>query len=120
MQIIPQMVCVIFGQTAIFLIGHGTLEEQPSAVYLRSGDVLVMSKESRLCYHAVPRIMKALEDPWNNLFTNPNEKLDTFNSSMNFELYDQLNDELFWMPFNRYVTDCRININVRQVYSSDR
>ncbi|XP_030079601.1 nucleic acid dioxygenase ALKBH1 isoform X2 [Drosophila hydei] len=109
-----------FGQTAIFLIGHGTLEEQPSAVYLRSGDVLVMSKESRLCYHAVPRIMKALEDPWNNLFTNPNEKLDTFNSSMNFELYDQLNDELFWMPFNRYVTDCRININVRQVYSSDR
>ncbi|EDW17052.1 uncharacterized protein Dmoj_GI14225 [Drosophila mojavensis] len=109
-----------FGQTAIFLIGHRSLEEEPSALYLRSGDVLVMSKESRLCYHAVPRILKAFEDPWNNFFSNPQEKIgDTFTTSMNLALFEQVNDELFWKPFDRYVSDCRININIRQVYHSD-
>lgn len=76
-----------------------------------------MSKESRLCYHAVPRILKTFEDPWNNFFSNPQENfVDTFTGSMNLELLGQVNDELFWKPFDHYVSDCRININVRQVY----
>ncbi|XP_030569192.1 nucleic acid dioxygenase ALKBH1 isoform X1 [Drosophila novamexicana] len=109
-----------FGQTAIFLIGHNTLEEQPSALFLRSGDVLIMSRESRLCYHAIPRVMKSQKEPWNDFLTIPQWKSkETFNSSMNFELYDQVTDTCFWMKFNSYITDSRININVRQVFSSD-
>ncbi|KRF77779.1 uncharacterized protein Dvir_GJ25837 [Drosophila virilis] len=109
-----------FGQTAIFLIGQNTQEEQPSALFLRSGDVLTMSRESRLCYHAVPRVMKTQKEPWNDFLTIPQWKSkEFFNNSMNFELYDQVTDTCFWMPFNRYIADSRININVRQVFSSD-
>ncbi|TMW42474.1 hypothetical protein DOY81_012445, partial [Sarcophaga bullata] len=56
-----------FGQTAIFLIGGTTKEEKPCAMFLESGDVLVMSQQSRLCYHAVPRVMKARQETWNIL-----------------------------------------------------
>lgn len=54
-----------FGQTAVFLIGGVTKEEKPSALFLKSGDVVIMSKQSRLCYHAVPRVMKASVESWN-------------------------------------------------------
>ena len=47
------------GQAAIFLIGDSSLATVPSALVLRSGDVLLMERESRLAYHAVPRILPA-------------------------------------------------------------
>lgn len=47
-----------FGQSAIFLIGGPTTDIKPSAVFLKSGDIAVMSRESRLSYHAVPRILR--------------------------------------------------------------
>lgn len=53
-----------FGQTAIFLLGGKTKEEKPAAMFLKSGDVIVMSKESRLCYHAVPKIMGGCLKTW--------------------------------------------------------
>ena len=46
-----------FGQTAIFLVGGLTKEEKPLAMYLRSGDIVIMMGPSRLRYHAVPRII---------------------------------------------------------------
>nr|CAH7740134.1 unnamed protein product [Callosobruchus chinensis] len=57
---------VSLGQSAIFLLGGHTLDEKPIAILLRSGDVVVMSKESRLSYHAVPKILKADSEPWNS------------------------------------------------------
>ena len=45
------------GQTAIFLVGGVTREEEPVAMYLRSGDIVVMMGPSRLAYHAIPRIL---------------------------------------------------------------
>jgi len=44
------------GCTAVFLISHGH-DEEPEAVYLKSGDVLVMSGKSRLAVHAVAQIV---------------------------------------------------------------
>ncbi|CAL8299040.1 unnamed protein product [Arctogadus glacialis] len=49
-----------FGQSAIFLLGGARREDPPTAMYMHSGDVMVMSGQSRLLYHAVPRI---LQDP---------------------------------------------------------
>ncbi|XP_078352398.1 nucleic acid dioxygenase ALKBH1-like [Oculina patagonica] len=46
-----------FGQSAIFLLGGKTREQAPLAMYLRSGDVMIMAGDSRLAYHAVPRIL---------------------------------------------------------------
>ena len=135
-----------FGQTAIFLIGGTTKEEKPCAMFLESGDVLVMSQESRLCYHAVPRVMKARQETWNILevhkelpeelknietASQPSKKMRTdvayisnnemetaLEWSMDAVLYQQVSNDLYWTPFKSYLHDSRININVRQVLNS--
>lgn len=103
-----------FGQTAIFLLGGKTKDEKPTAMFLKSGDVVVsvrnirldyyyqfmeiislqqcMSKESRLCYHAVPKIMKTDvswinapldENPENVMNTNDDHNCDDLDNSKN-------------------------------------
>ncbi|KAH8380863.1 hypothetical protein KR093_005166 [Drosophila rubida] len=113
-----------FGQSAIFLIGGTSLNELPTALYLRSGDVLVMSGPSRLCYHAVPRVMKTDQQPWNAAepkhetvrITDNIEPIDTkMNKSLDSPLRDNIINEIFWHPFNHFISGSRININVRQV-----
>ncbi|KAG8448999.1 hypothetical protein GDO86_015891 [Hymenochirus boettgeri] len=46
-----------FGQSCIFLLGGLTREHTPTAMMMHSGDIMVMSGQSRLLYHAVPRIL---------------------------------------------------------------
>ena len=46
-----------FGQSAIFLIGGQTRQVQPKALLLSSGDIVIMSGDSRLAYHGVPRVL---------------------------------------------------------------
>lgn len=96
-----------FGQPAVFLIGGLSRDEQPDAIVLRSGDIIVMTGESRLCYHAVPRICTDLELP---------EKMG--NSAKRWESIElpqeQSKDEL-WNAVEQYIQYSRININVRQV-----
>lgn len=81
-----------FGLSAIFLIGGRSLDDKPIAILLRSGDTIIMSGESRLCYHGVPKVLLVEND---EDFSNDNkwdEKL-----------------------FTNYMQVTRININVRQV-----
>lgn len=88
---------ISFGQSAIFLIGGLSQNESCNALLLRSGDVLVMAGESRLRYHGVPKILSADVCPW--------------------ELEDN-KDEGFcddWGKAKSYISQARININVRQV-----
>lgn len=79
------LVSVSLGLSAVFLLGGPSLMEPPVAVRLASGDVVVMEKEARLAYHAVPRI---LQGTW----TGADE--------------DRI---------GRYLSKHRININIRQV-----
>ena len=53
----PPIVSVSIGQPAIFLMGSRTKASEPTALWLRSGDVMVMGGESRRCYHGVPRVV---------------------------------------------------------------
>lgn len=127
-----------FGQTAIFLIGGRTKDVRPTAVFLKSGDIAIMAKESRLCYHAVPKIMAATKEPWNDgvcadgdeavsdddaddqeIFSKK-RKLNGTNdvSEMDTKLWTDVGTAQFWTEFGEYVRDCRININVRQVLKS--
>lgn len=82
-----------FGQSAIFLMGGLTEDDPAVPLFIDSGDIIIMSKESRLCYHAVPKIIKGGSEPWNGL-------------------QDENND---WDDFDRFIKSCRLNINVRQV-----
>lgn len=86
-----------FGQTAIFMVGGRTLEDEATAVFLRSGDVVVMSRQSRRSYHAVPRVLREDRDPppWGSL-------------------------DADWKLFGDYLEDSRINVNVRQVLRPGR
>ena len=49
--------CFSFGQAAIFLLGGKSKCTEPTAMFIRSGDIVLMSAEARLCFHAVPKII---------------------------------------------------------------
>lgn len=86
---------------------------------LNSGDVVVMSKEARLCYHAVPKILPAPSSPWNDqenakvgssdmnnikYLINPDETISLMNQ-----------DSTEWSRYGVYAQKSRINMNIRQV-----
>lgn len=106
---------------AVFLVGGPSVDEKPSAVYLRSGDIAVMSRASRLSYHAVPRIMKSDTLPsWHPIPTDgiKRRKIDDEpdrTMALDTELWESTAIDSDWQPFDEYVEQCRININVRQV-----
>lgn len=100
-----------------------------------------MSKESRLCYHAVPKIMKtdvswlnkALEetegatskesDSDSQEENNQKRKKRRLTTTSDADYNDAFEDTLWntiidceqWKPFADYISECRINMNVRQV-----
>ncbi|CAL4219362.1 unnamed protein product, partial [Meganyctiphanes norvegica] len=145
-----------FGQSAVFLIGGSSKNIKPSAILLRSGDVMVMSSDTRKSYHAVPRIIKTDSQPWliqdlknhlntcYDLLNKDNEisenfkccdhycscqnnssccslstKRDYFMRTLNKEnifKIDELEKVIFYInSILDYISNTRINMNVRQV-----
>jgi alkylated DNA repair protein alkB family protein 1 len=93
------------GLSCIFLIGGETRDTEPLAVRLNSGDLCIMSEESRRCFHGVPKVMKnsfkleckdKIEELKAEHATNQSEKNDIYNAYV-------------------YLTENRINFNFRQV-----
>lgn len=110
-----------FGQSAIFLIGGKEKSVEPSAILIDSGDVLIMSKESRLCYHAVPKILPSSGSPWkgtdyeiSNLDVPINFKY-IVHPEKNISAMEENSCDQEWDAFRNYIKESRININVRQV-----
>lgn len=95
---------ISFGQTAVFLIGGLRQEDPANAIFLRSGDVVIMSGSSRLRYHGVPRILPVSEAPWDDNCEDNRE-------SPAYNLDD-------WCKARTYIAEARINMNVRQVLKS--
>lgn len=106
--------------------------------------MVVMSKESRLCYHAVPKIIKTnvewisqtesgeialdaskveeADDERKEVLNKGRKKRritissdEEYNDVFVEDLWSLAIDEERWKPFADYICDCRININVRQV-----
>lgn len=95
------LVSFSLGNACVFVIGADTRDVEPLPVLLRSGDVLVMTGPSRGAFHGVPKIIEGtLPDhlKWNASppDSNPGE----------------------WEPMGRYMEQTRINVNVRQVFST--
>lgn len=92
------IISISLGCPAVFLIGGRTRDIAPTALILRSGDVLVMSRESRHSFHGIPSILP----------------LDSFDSALHSYLL--LKEGLGSTdPVEEYLRGGRININVRQV-----
>lgn len=109
-----------FGQSAIFLIGGREKSIEPSAILLKSGDIVVMSKEARLCYHAVPKILPEYHQPWNSDLSELDfNKMPSFmyisNPKETIEAMNEIIENDKWSKFENYIKESRININVRQV-----
>jgi hypothetical protein len=51
------------GQSAVFLMGGPTKDEQPTAILLRSGDAVVMSGGARMCFHGAALSYDLLTTP---------------------------------------------------------
>jgi alkylated DNA repair protein alkB family protein 1 len=103
------LISLSFGQPAIFLIGGKTREEVPLPILLESGDVLIMSEESRFLFHAVPRVFKSQQcsSSWNA------DQSSTYCNDLDPKILDECRNEK-WKEFNDYIDDSRINVNVRQ------
>lgn len=123
-----------FGQTAIFLLGGPSLDVAPTALYIKSGDIVIMSGLSRKCYHGIPKIVPSQETPWTtdsiSTLTNSNFQCKSIEenedcspckrtklaaTSVQSEMLEKISCEKFWKPFCKYIEHSRINMNVRQV-----
>ncbi|CAA7037793.1 unnamed protein product [Microthlaspi erraticum] len=91
------IVSISLGCKAIFLLGGKSKDDPPHAMYLRSGDVVLMAGEARECYHGVPRIFTDEE----------NADIGALELELSLESGDS---------FAEYIKTSRININIRQVF----
>jgi aryl-alcohol dehydrogenase-like predicted oxidoreductase len=112
------LVSVSLGRPAIFLIGGKTKAELPSAIWLRSGDVVIMSGRARRCVHGVPRILEPCED------TLAAASVGAAQGSKEGAIWDpqatdwpQTSSEAERRLVCDYICTHRINLNIRQVRS---
>jgi len=95
-----------FGQSAIFLLGGKTRDQAPLAMYLRSGDIMIMARDSRLAYHAVPRILAPKK-------RTGDAALPACLSREKEKTAEGCGEEIAILE--QYLGTSRINVNVRQV-----
>ncbi|XP_045919652.1 nucleic acid dioxygenase ALKBH1 [Micropterus dolomieu] len=99
-----------FGQSAIFLLGGIRRQDPPTAMYMHSGDMMVMSGQSRLLYHAVPRIVPA---PQGHIALEM-ESCSLASALQDNTVVEPVSEE-DWAVCSRYIQSSRVNMTVRQV-----
>ncbi|KAH0516540.1 DNA oxidative demethylase ALKBH1 [Microtus ochrogaster] len=104
-----------FGQSAIFLLGGLKRDEAPTAMFMHSGDIMVMSGFSRLLNHAVPRVLPhpdgeclphCLETPLPAVLPSGS-------------LLEPCSVE-DWQVCSTYLKTARVNMTVRQVLATNQ
>ncbi|KAJ2522606.1 hypothetical protein GGI11_001692 [Coemansia sp. RSA 2049] len=95
------LVSLSVGLSCVYLIGGSTRDVEPTALLLRSGDILAMCGESRLAFHGVPRIIAG---------SSPEYLTDSLAGSSDVVAADYPG----WHHFARYLAAHRINCNARK------
>ncbi|XP_008534792.2 nucleic acid dioxygenase ALKBH1 isoform X1 [Equus przewalskii] len=104
-----------FGQSAIFLLGGLKRDEAPTAMFMHSGDIMVMSGFSRLLNHAVPRVL-------------PSPTGESLPCCLETPLPADLPGDSVvepcsvedWQVCASYLKTARVNMTVRQVLATDQ
>ncbi|XP_046503861.1 nucleic acid dioxygenase ALKBH1 [Equus quagga] len=104
-----------FGQSAIFLLGGLERAEAPTALFMHSGDIMVMSGFSRLLNHAVPRVL-------------PSPTGESLPCCLETPLPADLPGDSVvepcsvedWQVCASYLKTARVNMTVRQVLATDQ
>ncbi|XP_038260570.1 nucleic acid dioxygenase ALKBH1 [Dermochelys coriacea] len=99
-----------FGQSSVFLLGGLKRDEAPKAMFMHSGDIMVMSGFSRLLYHAVPRV---LPNPEGTALPSCLEQ--AFPSDFPDHSVIEHCSEEDWQICTKYLQTSRINMTIRQV-----
>ncbi|XP_009907679.2 nucleic acid dioxygenase ALKBH1 [Dryobates pubescens] len=99
-----------FGQSSIFLLGGLKREEAPTAMFMHSGDIMVMSGLSRLLYHAVPRVLPNLEGT-----VLPSCLDQALSSDLPVGSVIEHSSDEDWQVCAKYLQSSRINMTIRQV-----
>ena len=102
-----------FGLPAIFLCGGPTKETKPTAMVLRSGDILIMTETAREKYHGVPRIFEG--EMIQSIFGKEDDKQKILQNQFENVDPELMNDSESTFT-KMYLNNHRININVRQVF----
>ena len=98
------IVSMSIGCPAVFLLGGKSKETKPVPILLQSGDILIMSGESRYCYHGIAYVMS--QSALCNLV--PTQLTSELRYTSNEDSSDL--DHIL-----KYLNVGRININARQV-----
>ncbi|CAF0936700.1 unnamed protein product [Didymodactylos carnosus] len=88
------LISISFGNIGIFLIGGQDKSIEPIPMRLNSGDIVIMTKQTRLAYHGIPKIIE--DNSLSKILKN--------------------SDDEKWSQYWNYISKNRININIRQVY----
>jgi alkylated DNA repair protein alkB family protein 1 len=105
------IVSISYGRSAIFLIGGRQKSMEPVPILVRSGDVMIMSGESRYSYHGIPSILsRSLEAELCGYPLPAELKAETEEG----KLIDTETEAVL-----EYLKEHRINMNVRQVKVND-
>ncbi|XP_034530429.1 nucleic acid dioxygenase ALKBH1 [Notolabrus celidotus] len=99
-----------FGQSSIFLLGGTRRQDPPTAMYMHSGDMMLMSGQSRLLYHAVPRILPAPEGHTASHM----DPCSSVSPQQDGSVVESVSEE-DWKVCTRYLQSSRVNVTVRQV-----
>ncbi|XP_063039748.1 nucleic acid dioxygenase ALKBH1 isoform X2 [Engraulis encrasicolus] len=111
-----------FGQAAVFLLGGTRREDPATPMFMRSGDIMVMSGDSRLLYHAVPCIVPAPADQplptclmqqQQQQQQSPLQATD-FQQPNHSSMLQEVPQE-DWELCSRFLHTARVNMTVRQV-----
>lgn len=103
-----------FGQSAVFLLGGLCRLDPPTAMFMHSGDVMVMTGQSRLLYHAVPRIVPAPPGGSAEELHGRSQARRPGPSAMEPLAEDD------WAVCSKYIQSSRINVTVRQVLGPEQ
>ena len=111
------LITISLGAPAIFLLGGMTRSCEPTAIFLRAGDCMIMSGKSRQYFHGVPTILEFEEDCVQTLNENDRKVFPDLqddihlcqNKVNNIPSYNEL---LFSKAF---LTTARMNISIRQI-----
>jgi alkylated DNA repair protein alkB family protein 1 len=95
------IVSISLGCKAVFLLGGASREESPTAMFVRSGDVVLMAGPARRCFHGVPRIFV---DSSQSEVPDFAALVESQKGSSNLDAVVQ------------YINQSRINVNIRQVH----
>jgi alkylated DNA repair protein alkB family protein 1 len=110
------IVSISLGRPAIFLLGGKSLDEEPVLpILLRPGDVMILGGDCRLNYHSMARLLPAqlpTEDRMQRFDPRLQIQLKQLFGVQNEQTVTGAEKELL----HRFLSDHRININLRQVY----